>query len=216
MIVYFTRHGESVANVADRECRPSPRTPTACPSAAGSRRAASASACAARGSRRSSPARSGARRRPRRRSARSSASGFETDEDLYEVRQSDAYRAASPNYAGTGHVSWMPDAPARARRARRGVLREILAARRARPGAPRGAHRRTSACCASRTGASCTSSSAPRSSARPSRPQHLPALYRISHINTGITLFEQRRDYLIEGIRFDGWALQTWNDQGHL
>ena len=54
---------------------------------------------------------------------------------------------------------------------------------------PGGAHRRASASSASRTGASCTSSSAPRSSARRSRPQHLPALYRISHINTGITLF---------------------------
>ena len=47
-------------------------------------------------------------------------------------------------------------------------------------------------------------------------PAHLPALYRISHINTGITLFEKRRDYLIEGVRFDGWALQTWNDKAHL
>ena len=32
-------------------------------------------------------------------------------------------------------------------------------------------------------------------------PAHLPALYRMSHINTGITIFEQRRDYLIEGDR---------------
>ena len=47
-------------------------------------------------------------------------------------------------------------------------------------------------------------------------PAHLPALYRISHMNTGITLFHHRRDYLIEGVRFDGWALQTWNDQAHL
>jgi probable phosphoglycerate mutase len=47
-------------------------------------------------------------------------------------------------------------------------------------------------------------------------PSHLPALYRISHANTGITQFEQRRDYRIEGISFDGWALITWNDQAHL
>ena len=31
-------------------------------------------------------------------------------------------------------------------------------------------------------------------------PAHLPALYRMSHINTGITLFQHRRDYLIEGV----------------
>ena len=36
---------------------------------------------------------------------------FETDEDLHEVRQSDAYRAASPSYAGTGHGSGMPAHP---------------------------------------------------------------------------------------------------------
>ena len=42
-------------------------------------------------------------------------------------------------------------------------------------------------------------------------PAHLPALYRMSHINTGITVFEQRRGYVIEGVPFDGWALSTWN-----
>ena len=30
-------------------------------------------------------------------------------------------------------------------------------------------------------------------------PAHLPALYRMSHINTGITIFQQRRDYLHRG-----------------
>jgi broad specificity phosphatase PhoE len=47
-------------------------------------------------------------------------------------------------------------------------------------------------------------------------PAHLPALYRMSHINTGITMFERRRDYRIEGVDFSGWALLTWNDQAHL
>jgi probable phosphoglycerate mutase len=47
-------------------------------------------------------------------------------------------------------------------------------------------------------------------------PAHLPALYRMGHVNTGITMFTQRRDYFIEGERFDGWALHTWNDQAHL
>ncbi len=47
-------------------------------------------------------------------------------------------------------------------------------------------------------------------------PAHLPALYRMSHVNTGITIFERRRGYVIEGVTFDGWALSTWNDRGHL
>jgi hypothetical protein len=39
----------------------------------------------------------------------------------------------------------------------------------------------------------------------------------MSHSNTGITMFERRRDdYRIEGIDFSGWALLTWNDQAHL
>ena len=39
----------------------------------------------------------------------------------------------------------------------------------------------------------------------------------MSHINTGITLFERRPEhYRIEGIDFSGWALLTWNDQAHL
>ena len=47
-------------------------------------------------------------------------------------------------------------------------------------------------------------------------PAHLPSLYRMSHINTGITIFEYRRDYRIEGVDFSGWSLLTWNDQAHL
>ena len=35
---------------------------------------------------------------------------IETDEDLYEVRQSDAFYAASPDYGDTGTLSWMPTA----------------------------------------------------------------------------------------------------------
>ena len=140
---------------------------------------------------------------------------YDTDEDLHEVRQSDAYRAASPNYEGTGHVSWMPAAaPEHAEPGAESFARIVRASPTSRPAWRRGS--RPSASSASRTGASCTSSSARRSSARTSRRQHLPALYRISHINTGITLFDHRRDYLIEGVRFDGWALQTWNDQAHL
>ena len=35
---------------------------------------------------------------------------FETDEDLFEVRQSDAFYASSPDYGETGTLSWMPTA----------------------------------------------------------------------------------------------------------
>jgi len=32
----------------------------------------------------------------------------------------------------------------------------------------------------------------------------------------GITIFERREDYVIDGVDFNGWALKTWNDQAHL
>ena len=35
---------------------------------------------------------------------------IETDEDLFEVRQSDAFYAASPDYGDTGTLRWMPTA----------------------------------------------------------------------------------------------------------
>ena len=36
---------------------------------------------------------------------------METDEDLFEVRQSDAFYAASPDYGDTATLNWMPTAP---------------------------------------------------------------------------------------------------------
>ena len=35
----------------------------------------------------------------------------ETDEDLYEVRQSDAFYLLAPDYGDTGTLHWMPTAP---------------------------------------------------------------------------------------------------------
>ena len=160
--------------------------------------------------------RTAARRRPRRRSARCWASPFETDEDLHEVRQSDAYRAASPDYEGTGHVIVDAGVAARSRRARRGVVRRDprRASRACRSGWRRGVESER-ILCVSHWGFMHFFLGAALFREDFS-PAHLPALYRMSHINTGITLFQQRRDYLIEGDRFDGWALHTWNDQAHL
>ena len=105
MIVYFTRHGESMANVADRAMEPEPED-------------------ADRLSERGWEQARGVGQRLRGAGieaivastfgrAQETAQGigevlgldFTTDEDLREVRQSDAYRAASPAYRGTGHVS---------------------------------------------------------------------------------------------------------------
>jgi broad specificity phosphatase PhoE len=141
--------------------------------------------------------------------------GFSTDEDLHEVRQSYAYRAASPSYKGTGHVSWMPASPpdhaepgaesfagivARVTRVQKRLEERIESER---------------VLCVSHWGFMHFFLGAALFREEFS-PAHLAALYRISHANTGITTFERRRDYRIEGVDFDGWALLTWNDQAHL
>ena len=215
MIVYFTRHGESVFNVADRELRPEPHD----------------------GDRLSERGWEQARGLGKRLEdegieaivaspfgrAQETAQGIgevlglthETDDDLFEVRQSDAYRAASPNYEGTGHVSWMPNhAPEHAEPGAESFAEIVAHVHRVQQRLEqRLADQRI--LCVSHWGFLHFFLGATIFREAFS-PQHLPALYRISHINTGITLFHHRRDYLIEGIRFDGWALQTWNDQAHL
>jgi broad specificity phosphatase PhoE len=215
VIVYFTRHGESVANVADRSMEPEP---------ADGDRLSDRGWEQARGV--------GERLRGvgieaivaspfGRAQETASAIGevldlsFETDEDLYEVRQSDAYRSASPSYAGTGHVSWMPASPPDHAEpgaesfagilARVARVQERLEARIA----------QERVLCVSHWGFLHFFLGA-AIFREDFSPAHLPALYRMSHINTGITMFERRRDYRIEGVDFSGWALLTWNDQAHL
>jgi broad specificity phosphatase PhoE len=215
VIVYFTRHGESVANLADRGMAPTPQD---------SDRLSERGWEQARGV--------GERLRGEgiqailaspygRAQETAQAIGdvlglpFATDEDMYEVRQSDAYRAASPHYEGTGHVSWMPSAPpdhaepgaesfaailARVQRVQRRLERRIADER---------------ILCVSHWGFIHFFLGAALFR-EDFGPSHLPALYRMSHINTGITIFEHRRHYMIEGIAFDGWALSTWNDRAHL
>jgi broad specificity phosphatase PhoE len=215
VIVYFTRHGESVANVADRTMQAEPED-------------------ADRLSERGWEQAKGLGKRLENEGieaivaspfgrAQETAQGIgevlglthETDPDLYEVRQSDAYRQASPHYEGTGHVSWMPEHPPEHAEPGAESFAQIV-------GRVRRVQERLEArifdervLCVSHWGFLHFFLGAAIFREAFS-PQHLPALYRISHMNTGITLFHHRRDYLIEGVRFDGWALQTWNDQAHL
>jgi broad specificity phosphatase PhoE len=215
VIVYFTRHGESVANVADRGMEREP---------ADADRLSERGWAQARGlgERLSGEGIETILASPFRRAQETAEAigdvlglEFSTDPDLYEVRQSDAYRAASPSYEGTGHISWMPSAPpdhaepgaesfadivARVERVRERLESRIEDER---------------VLCVSHWGFMHFFLGATIFREQFS-PAHLPALYRMSHINTGITIFEKRRDYVIEGIPFDGWALSTWNDRAHL
>lgn len=215
MIVYFTRHGESVANVADRTMQAEP--PGADRLSVRGWEQARGLGDRLRGEGIQAILASPYGRAQETAQAIGDVLGlpYETDEDLREVRQSDAYRAASPSYEGTGHVSWMPSAPpdyaepgaesfaAIVERVTR--VQERLEAR----------VESERLLCVSHWGflhffLGVTIFR------EDFAPAHLPALYRMSHINTGITLFQQRRDYLIEGVPFGGWSLLTWNDQAHL
>jgi broad specificity phosphatase PhoE len=214
-VIYFTRHGESVANVADREWQ---------------RRPADGDRLSERGW---EQARGVGRRlegeglevivASHYRRAQETATAIaevlglpvETDPDLHEIRQSKAYYAAAPDYGDTGSIFWMPtsepdfaepgaesfaDVAGRVQR-----VQERLAAR----------ADSERVLCVSHwgflhffLGATMFGDAF--------EPAHLMPLFRISHANTGITLFERRDAWAIDGVSFDGWTLLTWNDQGHL
>jgi probable phosphoglycerate mutase len=214
-VIYFTRHGESVANVADREWQPRP---------------ADADRLSERGW---EQARGVGRRlqgegievivasRYRRAQETAEAIGdvlglpVETDPDLHEIRQSDAYYAAAPAYGETGSIFWMPgeqrDHAEPGAESFDDVLGRVLRVQERL--AVRAARERV--LCVSHwgflhffLGATMFGDAF--------APTHLMPLFRISHANTGITIFERREGWEIDGVSFDGWALLTWNDQGHL
>jgi broad specificity phosphatase PhoE len=212
-VIYFTRHGESVANVADRAMQVA---------AGDSDRLSERGWGQARGV--------GERLRgegleaivasPYRRAQETAQAISEllglpvdTDADLHEVRQSDAYRAAAPDYAATAYITWMPAADTSFAEAGAESFADIVG--RVDRVQARLAARDDRVLCVTHWGF--LHFFLGRSLFRSAfAPAHLPALFRISHANTGITIFEHRVDYLLDGVRFDGWALKTWNDQGHL
>ena len=140
---------------------------------------------------------------------------IETDEDLYEVRQSDAFYAASPDYGDTGTLSWMPGAPpdyaepgaesfddvvARVRR----VMERL---------AEVAAERRVVAVSHHNflhffLGVVFFSDAF--------TPALVPGLFQAGHANTGITIFERVASREFDGLDMPGWVLTTWNDRAHL
>ena len=139
---------------------------------------------------------------------------IETDPDLHELRQSDAFYASGPDFGDTATLNWMPSAPrdhaepgaesfdddgraraagARARGGARGDERILLVSHYGFLHFFLGV-----ALFGDAFG-----------------PEHLIPLWYAGHANTGITVFE-RRNRRMDGMDFDGWHLMTWNDRGHL
>jgi broad specificity phosphatase PhoE len=140
---------------------------------------------------------------------------IETDPDLFEVRQSDAFYAASPDYGDTATLNWMPGAdPGYAEPGAESFDDIVGRVRRVQERlAEHAAERRILA--VSHHGflhffLGVTLFGDDFS------PRHVPALYQAGHANTGITIFERRARRIMDGMDFPGWVLTTWNDQAHL
>ncbi len=212
-MIFFTRHGESVANVADRRMEARPEDADRLSDRGWEQARGVGERLRGEGIEAIVASHYGRAQETAQAIGEVLGLGFETDHDLHEVRQSDAYYAASPEYGGTGTISWMPTAERDFAEAGAESFDAILA--RVDRVQERLAARDDTVLCVSHWGF--LHFFLGRTIFRDDfAPAHLPALYRISHANTGITIFERREGYQIDGVAFDGWALTTWNDQGHL
>ena len=140
---------------------------------------------------------------------------IETDPDLHEVRQSDAFYASSPEFGDTGTLNWMPHKPPDFAEPGAESFNDIMGrVERVRERlSERAAQQRILA--VSHFGFLHFFLGSVLFGEDFS-PQHVPGLYMAGHANTGITLFERRARRRMDGIDFPGWVLTTWNDQAHL
>ena len=139
----------------------------------------------------------------------------ETDEDLFEVRQSDAFYAASPDYGDTGTLSWMPAAAPDFAEPGAESFDDIVAR----------VHR-----VMERLGEVASERRVVAVSHHnflhfflgvvffgdKFTPELVPGLYQAGHANTGITIFERVASRTFDGVDLPGWVLTTWNDRAHL
>jgi probable phosphoglycerate mutase len=214
MKLHLVRHGESLANEADRAGRPRP---------------ADWDALSERGW---EQARGLGRRlegegielivASTMRRAQETAQGInetlgleiETDPDLHELKQSDAFYSSGPDFGDTASLNWMPTS--------------------ARDFATDGAESFDEMCArVLRVRERMEARAGDRSILLVTHygwmhfllgltlfrqdfgPEHLMGLWLAGHANTGITVFEHRRR-VMDGMDFSGWGLTTWNDQAHL
>jgi probable phosphoglycerate mutase len=212
--LYFTRHGESLANSSDRDGVPRP---------ADWDRLSDLGWEQARGV--------GERLRDSglelivasdMRRAQETAQGIaevlgvpiETLGELREVRQSDAFYASAPDFGDTATLNWMPGAPPDHAEPGAESFNDIVGRVRTVQESLAGhaAERRVLAVSHHGflhffLGAVLFGDDF--------GPQHVRPLYAAGHSNTGISIFE-RRARRMDGVDFDGWLLTTWNDRAHL
>jgi broad specificity phosphatase PhoE len=137
-----------------------------------------------------------------------------TDEDLFEVRQSDAFYANLPHAAEHATLAWMPTAPREHAPAGAESFAEIV-------GRVVRVRERLEAAGIERIlavshygflhfllGLTMFGDDF--------GPEHLLGVYALGHANTGISIFTRHEHRELDGIPFPGWALTTWNDRAHL
>jgi broad specificity phosphatase PhoE len=214
--ICFVRHGESVANVADRAREQRPDDSDRLSDRGWDQ--ARQLGMRLRGERLEAIVASPMRR------AQETAAGIAeilgvpvtTDPDLYEVRQSDAFYAAEPaDHARHATLRWMPGAdPSWAEAGAESFADIVSRVHRVQDRLHDTAHARRLVAVShygflhfflgvTLFGDDFT-------------PAMVPALYRMGHANTGITVFTHHAERVLDGIRMPGWVLTTWNDQAHL
>ncbi len=137
-----------------------------------------------------------------------------TDDELFEIRQSDAFYANLPRAAEHATLAWMPTAAPDEAPAGAESFAEIL-------GRVRRVRERLEASGVERVVAvshygflhfllGLTMFD------EDFGPEHVLGVYSLGHANTGISIFTRYEQRVLDGIPFPGWALTTWNDRAHL
>ena len=137
-----------------------------------------------------------------------------TDDELFEVRQSDAFYADLPHAAEHATLAWMPTAPRDEAPEGAESFDDIL-------GRVVRVRERLEAAGTERIlavshygflhyllGLTMFGDDF--------GPEHMLATYRLGHANTGISIFTRHEQRELDGIPLPGWALTTWNDRAHL
>jgi len=139
---------------------------------------------------------------------------IETDPDLHELKQSDAFYASRGDFGDTATLNWMPTAPLDfaepGAESFADMTARVLRVR------ERMEHRAGEQRILLVTHYGWLHWLLGLTLFRDAfGPEHLLGLWLAGHANTGISVF-QRRVRRMDGMDFSGWGLTTWNDQAHL
>ena len=139
---------------------------------------------------------------------------IETDPDLHELKQSDAFYGSRGDFGDTASLNWMPTAPrgfaepgAESFDAMLARVRRVRERMEARAGDQRILLVNHYGWLHFFLGLTLFGDEF--------GPEHLLGLWLAGHANTGISVFE-RKARRMDGMDFSGWGLTTWNDQAHL